>query len=327
MKLKKAGDFIFGGDIEIKNKLSFGINYLDDSTGGIFPNDVIVIGARTGCGKTALASHIAMHNALNGKHVAFFALEAENAEIERRIEFTKIAKEYYNETKKRIYFRDFINGNLPLDLEPIRKRNKTSFIKLSLYLDIFYRTGGKYDKNDLRSDISNIAKGSLELNETDLIIIDHLQYVDIEGNDLLNETKLLIKTIRDLALLHDKPIIVLSHLRKRTGGVQTLVPDEDEFFGSSDVIKIATKVISIAPHYPSKESKTLFPTLFKICKNRSDSSPKFYIGMHNYDVVENKYEEKYLLSDVQECTKGFEPYINFNDKIPYWAKEENLKWH
>ena len=74
-----------------RDRLTFGIDFLNDVTGGIFKNDVIVISAHTGIGKTDLSTIIAQHNALEGRNVYYFALEAFQYEIELRIAF-KIAK-------------------------------------------------------------------------------------------------------------------------------------------------------------------------------------------------------------------------------------------
>jgi replicative DNA helicase len=67
--------------------LTFGVQFLDEAVGGIYSNDLVLYGAKTGIGKTQLATITAMANAANGKRVHFFALEAEQHEIERRIKY------------------------------------------------------------------------------------------------------------------------------------------------------------------------------------------------------------------------------------------------
>jgi replicative DNA helicase len=65
--------------------------FLDDYLRCIMPNDLILLGAETGAGKTELARHIGAANARNGKRVYYFALEAEDKEIERRTKYAELA--------------------------------------------------------------------------------------------------------------------------------------------------------------------------------------------------------------------------------------------
>lgn len=55
--------------------LSSSFPALDDLTSGFQPSELIVLAARPSMGKTALSLNIALHNALQGKKVAFFSLE------------------------------------------------------------------------------------------------------------------------------------------------------------------------------------------------------------------------------------------------------------
>jgi replicative DNA helicase len=55
----------------------FGVTYLDAALKGICPNDLILIGATSGAGKTELCAQIARINAKLGKRVNYIALEAE----------------------------------------------------------------------------------------------------------------------------------------------------------------------------------------------------------------------------------------------------------
>ena len=78
--------------------LAFGVEYLDRALDGIAPNDLIIIGAPTGTGKTELVTHIAGTNAHTGRRVLFFPLEAEEGEIESRIKFKIATQLYYRNT-------------------------------------------------------------------------------------------------------------------------------------------------------------------------------------------------------------------------------------
>jgi len=74
----------------VKNKgklmgLTYGLKTLDDHTGGMRPGQLIVIGAPTKGGKTALALNIARRTADAGNPIAIFSLEMSAGEIVDRL--------------------------------------------------------------------------------------------------------------------------------------------------------------------------------------------------------------------------------------------------
>ncbi|MCR4594210.1 MAG: replicative DNA helicase [Clostridiales bacterium] len=75
--------------VERKNQLkalSTGFSYLDKKlAGGLHKSDLVVIGARPGMGKTALALNMARNIAFAGKKVAFFSLEMANEQLAQRL--------------------------------------------------------------------------------------------------------------------------------------------------------------------------------------------------------------------------------------------------
>ena len=58
---------------------------LDHLTSGFQPSELIILAARPSMGKTALSLNIALHNALQGKKVAFFSLEMSKEQILLRL--------------------------------------------------------------------------------------------------------------------------------------------------------------------------------------------------------------------------------------------------
>ena len=61
-----------------------GFKDLDDLTGGFQPGNLVVLAARPGMGKSALASNIAENAALAGHAVVLFSLEMSEAELSQR---------------------------------------------------------------------------------------------------------------------------------------------------------------------------------------------------------------------------------------------------
>ena len=94
--------------------LSFGVQYLDDAMLGILKNDLILVGAASGGGKTQFCCNVALANVAKGKKVHYIALEAEDLEIERRIKYQLFARSFFsdpNRPKIPISFQQWMVGD------------------------------------------------------------------------------------------------------------------------------------------------------------------------------------------------------------------------
>ena len=299
-----------------KNIYSFGVRYLDVAIGGIFKNDLIIIGAPPGTGKTELVTHIASQSAQDGCRVVLFALEAENCEIESRIKF-KIAKNlYYDDnslSKKKmsnISYRRWYMNLLPFDFEKYEEKAEIIFKEKLKNLTTFYREEN-FNVNDFQKILLAVKENF------DLVIIDHLNYFDTEGKNENREVSDIVKKIRDLALLTGLPIILVAHLKKPDKRFRSIVPELDDFHGTSDIGKVATKAIIIAPDYSVLNPMKL-GTFFRIAKFRVDGSPTRYIARCDFNIETNSYEHHFDLGHLSEDGKEFKP-IDV-EKIPLWAK-------
>jgi len=295
-----------------KDILPFGVSFLDECLGGIAKNDLIVLGAKTGFGKSQLASLIAKHNILNGKRVLFFALEAEEREIERRIKYQLISDWYFNLKANpgfKLNYLDWYYGRLNDHLELIEKEIDEQFSLFS-NLSTFYRQG---DFN-----IQEFLRFGLGLkDETDLIIVDHLHYFDFDEQNENQAMKDTVKKIRDLALITNKPVILISHVRKSDKKSKQLIPDLEDFHGSSDIGKIATKAITIAPCFEETLGKQRL-TYFQALKCRVDGARANMTGLLSFNTAMHKYERQYQLGRLSHDGTEFKPF-KFNE-MPEWAK-------
>ena len=71
-----------------KNDLcSYGVPCLDHALGGIYKNDLVVVGADSGVGKSELVLNIAKYNASRGKRVVLYYLEGGHTEAMRRMKW------------------------------------------------------------------------------------------------------------------------------------------------------------------------------------------------------------------------------------------------
>ncbi len=293
----------------------FANKFLDDALGGIYPDDLVVITAKTGAGKTEMVSQIAQANSVLGKKVHMFALEAYEGEIEDRIVFRMIAQEYYREQGTRNIhprFQDWVQGRQNF-LSPHEAHVRRIANEKFKTLNLFYRD------NNFNVETFHASVGQIE-DRTDLIIVDHLHHFDLESNDEVRELKLTIKKIRDLMLFYRKPTVLVAHIRKSDKRSQGLLPDIEELHGSSEISKVATKIIAAGPAYDVTPDPGTFPTYLRILKNRQDGSVTRFIACSHFNIRTNSYEGHYGVGLYQPHETEFKP-MPISDQ-PSWVTKE-----
>lgn len=302
----------------VKRRLSFGVAYLDDAMGGILPNDLVLLGAKSNIGKTALATIIAMANALAGRRVTYFALEAEDREIERRMKYASVSKLVGQrgtyEQRIRMNFRSWWQGELDDFIGPYEDEAEAKLCARFTGLQTYYR-GLEFTVEHLERMFRAVQ------DQAELIILDHLHYVDIDESESENRaTKAIVKRIRDVSLTIGVPVIVIAHLRKKTTGNKSLVPDLDDFHGSSDITKIATKAITLAPAYEQKAPAAwLWPTYVTVPKDRMDGSNRGFGALMIFNARLGLYEPKYELGRFTADGTKFATLAPAD--LPRWANQ------
>lgn len=293
-----------------KRILRFGNEFLDDALLGILPDDLVLVGSPSGIGKTQFCVNLATANIEDEKRVHFFALEAGRFEIERRIKFQAIMNQFFSDpkrpkTSRPIFYDEWEMGTWSSILEPYEEWAQKYCSAAFQNLTVFYKTE-KFDA------ISLIEKASLIKDETDLIIVDHVHYFDWDDDNDNRAIKEIAKAARDLSLVLQKPIVLVAHLRKRDRGSKELCAGLDEFHGSSDLTKIATKVITLAPGGLEDGGAV---TYFRTPKNRRGSQATRYLGRMIYDFKLANYRQEYKL--------GWSNTEKFGEielgKIPGWV--------
>lgn len=271
--------------------LRFGVSFIDDSLLGILPDDLILVGAPSGVGKTQFCVNLALANVGDGKRVHFFALEASENEIERRLKFQVVMANFFGDPKrprigKPLFFDEWEVGSYEEILAPYEDWAEKYCAEAYKNLHTFYKTEA-FDSAKLIEYVNYVST------ETDLIIVDHVHYFDFDDDNENRAIKEIAKTARDLCLIHQKPIVLVSHLRKRNQRNEDLAAGLDEFHGSSDLTKIATKVISLAPGGPCHEGG--FYTFMRTAKNRHSGSSSRYLAKIVYDEKQNGYGQEYQI--------------------------------
>lgn len=299
---------------------SWHVEFLNDYLGGIKPYDLCLLGARSGEGKTALATMIAEMSARSGKRVKYFALEADPNEIERRIKYRIAAKRFFDDraagkqVQGRISYRDWVLSRAPgwfAGYETLAEEDMRANLRT---LETFYR-GTDFTHEHL----ANMILG--EKGSTDLFVVDHLHYIDTP-RDARSENeamKALVKSMRDTALESGVPVICVAHLRKSTGDdSRLLVPSLEQFHGSSDITKIATQVLTMSRGSVEKDAGTgrlLGMTYMKIAKDRTMGAPHVIARM-SYDINAARYASGYEMG----IESGREFKLLAPADVPDWAR-------
>lgn len=294
--------------------LKFGIPFLDDALHGIFPSDSILLGAPSGMGKTQLCCNIANANLDEGKTVHYIALEAEEFEIESRLKYQFFAERFFgdpNRPRMRMSFDIWMQGRHIEECETYESWANDMFEKS--YPNLFlYQKRDKFTVNDL------IQQVLLNSEKTDLIIVDHVHYFDFDDDNENRAVKEIAKTTRSLTLEEGRPMILVAHLRKRDKGNEDLVAGMEEFHGSSDLYKIATKVITMAPGNPTQDGN--FETFFRIPKNRLNGGVSRYTGRCLFSPKKGRYEKAYKIGWANLTRRnGFEELDH--SLYPEWANK------
>lgn len=294
--------------------LNYHVSFLDDCLRAILPNDLVLIGAPSGIGKTDLALNIAASNASKGRAVHYFALEAEPLELERRTKFAMLSRLCYQRShpqRNEMVYVDWLLGNCEHICGAYNDEVDHEILAHLGQLWTYYR-GAKFDAKDLQNSILKVQS------MTDLIVVDHLHYIDTDGDD--HEASALgdvVKTLRDVALRIGKPVILVAHLRKRDRGAKQLVATLDDFHGSSNIVKICTQAITIERASCIDSAKWyLAPTFMTVLKDRRGGAPNLVALMH-FDRRTKGYNDSYTLGKLSRNGTEWEQ-LSPGDK-PGWA--------
>lgn len=296
-----------------KNEIQYHHGFLDDLLRGIAPNDLIVLGAETGAGKTEFARAVAASNAKRGKRVYYFALEAEDKEIERRTKYGIILRLLHRDNVARrdeVNYPDWYRGKCEDIIgDRIDEQADRALALEYSTLHTYYR-GSKFDHEDIKRLFLAIQT------DADLIVLDHLHYVDIEDENENRGFKKTVKMIRDVALGIGRPVILVVHLRKRDMRSKSIVPDIEMVHGSSDIAKICTRAIMLAPARSMQHANPgVSNTFFYVPKDRVGGATGL-VALCEFDRRVRAYGPNYRLGRMSPSGDSFEPLTD----LPRWAR-------
>lgn len=292
-------------------RIPFGVGFLDDCLGGLYPADLVLFGAATGVGKTALAVSIAWSAAKLGVDpVYLFALEARVGEVSARIGFQEIAKR----TTRKLDFSAWWRGRYQ-DVDAQHWEAVAEEIREPMSrIRTLYKRRGDFTNNDLAKQLEAIST------DAKLVLLDHVHVVDSERDSELSTQHKTVRLLRDLALDRGIPVVAVSHLRKKQGNERTLMPETDDLHGSSNLSKIATGVVLVARDWESEAGPHLSPTFMQVSKDRNGRAGPL-IARTVYDKSSGLYQLEYRLGRIgwEERKQVWMPV----PEPPYWAEHDS----
>ena len=306
--------------LDAQRVIKYSIPYLQDITGGMLPTEVVLWGATSGAGKTEAAKLQAAYTAKTLKEpVHYFALEAEPEEIERRIKYGIMGREYKNTHQGvpsgLITYQNYRQNRLIEELdEPYGKLAEDEFDKNYSTLNVYYRKKNEFGPDKLEKELWKL-KG-----KSRLIILDHVHYLDLEDDK--NETEAmskLMKRIRGMGQVLEIPIILIAHLPEKGNHHGDLIPRKDDYYGASNLFKVATTAIMMAParKVSSTDSKAFgVPTFMKIVKGRLNNAAQYYPGISFFNTFTSDYTPFYAVGKIEN---GGKKWVPLKGELPSWV--------
>lgn len=233
----------FNADVG-KDRIRLGFYNLDEATGGLEGGDIMVIGARPAVGKSAIVAQMIANVASKGKKVGYFNLEMSDAQVYER----------------------FVSKESQIDLTRVRRAKAFLGEEESKY------NAANEKLSKMRVIVStncrNVSTIKAECRHQgfDLIVIDYLQLMksDKKYTNRVNEVGDISKSVKELAMELNVPIILLSQLNRVSEQKNTKEPEMSELREAGDIEQDAS-IIFLMWNASEKDAKYKGG---KCCKNR-----------------------------------------------------------
>lgn len=250
-----------GDQLAAAHGIPTGFKTLDAKLHGWQPGNTIVVGARTGIGKSVFAVDEALAAASAGMSVLFFSMEMTLQEIETRFVACITG----------IPINKLVSGNIDdKQLEMVVNAQK-EVSRLKIDIDTSQDSTIEY----IRSTASKKAQSEDGL---DLVIIDYLGLIKYIGNrnDKQNQIADMSRSLKEMAMTMGIPVIILVQLDNRLRGEEAEEEPTLAHIRESGAIANDANVI-ILLHRRKDETKKAsdIPTKFIIEKNRGGEKGSF----------------------------------------------------
>lgn len=217
--------------------VKLGLAGVDDIIGGVRPGELIIVGARPGMGKTALAAHIAKAAAKQGAGVAFFSMEMSAEAIALRL----ATSEAY-ECGWKIAYESARKGNLPSDQAQALLQCEGRLRQLPLYL----HEGRNLTPSGIYMAARRAQTTLRNHAPLGLIVVDHIQKIrperDMRGNKVAEMTEV-SDALQKMAGQLGVPVVALSQLNRAVEGRTDKRPELSDLRESGSIEQDADIVL------------------------------------------------------------------------------------
>lgn len=258
-------------DIEKRQKgeivgIKSGVHDIDRATGGFFPGELAVIGARPAVGKSAFGLQIAVEAASKGHHVCFVSCEMIDSQFGQRLISNTTQIDGMKLRSARITGDDWMLIGDAM--------GQYSSLPISF-------TFGTKTIEELRNDVQK----KVDLGECDLVVIDYLQLLktkrrfDIEHERVGYISHALKQMTTDFKI----PVVALAQAKRQNNNGRARCPVLDDLRSSGDIEQDADTVIFLhrpddsydpaiddrdKPYFDTLTSKGLQYIAFSVAKQR-----------------------------------------------------------
>ena len=217
-----------GGEIQnskgnvIGDSLTTGFSTLDKATGGLGKGQMIVVAARPGVGKSALALNMCYNIARNSeKAIAYFSLEMSNDELMKRLFSISsgVSQEKINK------------GFLTMHDKSLVKEAEDEIAQTNMFFE--ESTNITIDDIVLKS-----RKLRDQREDLSLIIVDHIGIIQEGAHRYQSDQEKIAdfsRKLKSLALELDIPIIVVCHINREADKSDSKIPRLSELRGSGQI--------------------------------------------------------------------------------------------
>lgn len=292
-----------GDQLAAAHGIPTGFKTLDEKLHGWQPGNTIVVGARTGIGKSVFAVDEALAAASAGMSVLFFSMEMTLQEIETRFVACITG----------ISINKLVSGNIDDKQLEMVVNAKKEVSRLKIDIDTSQDSTIEY----IRSTASKKAQSEDGL---DLVIIDYLGLIKYIGNrnDKQNQIADMSRSLKEMAMTMGIPVIILVQLDNRLRGEEAEEEPTLAHIRESGAIANDANVI-ILLHRRKDETKKAsdIPTKFIIEKNRGGEKGSFMC--HSWlwrakfeEIKENNDDEsdENEIDDIPSSNDDMTDYVN-----------------
>ena len=207
----------------------YGIQSMDDATGGAHNSDLVIIAAKPAMGKTALLLNM-MINAMNsGENVGFISAEMPVGQIGMRIACT--------------------NGNVEASRARKGELDDNDFGKFSNALQVLHRVNFQvYEKSAANiNEVERMAKKWKHKNGIKALYVDYIQRIrgSNEKAPKWEQIAEVVMRLKDLARELDIPVICLAQVNRDVDKRADKRPELGDIANSAEIEKEADQIMTI----------------------------------------------------------------------------------